>query len=60
MFIRSPLDQFEIKPLLTINNVLTLSITNYVIYVLIVVGIIYATRILLPINNNNVKLGLNR
>lgn len=60
MFIRSPLDQFEIKPLFTINNILTLSITNFVIYVLIVVGIIYATRILLPINNNNVKLGLNR
>nr|YP_003204923.1 ATP synthase subunit 6 [Millerozyma farinosa]CAY39293.1 ATP synthase, subunit 6 [Millerozyma farinosa] len=60
MFMRSPLDQFEMKPLFTMNNILTLSITNFVMYVLIVVGIIYATRILLPMNNNNVKLGLNR
>jgi len=43
----SPLDQFEIKPLLTINNVITLSITNYVIYLTLVVLIIYGYNILL-------------
>lgn len=52
----SPLDQFEIKPLLTINNILTLSITNYVIYLLLVVTLIYGLISLL----NNAKLGLNR
>lgn len=54
--IYSPLDQFEIKPLLTINNILTLSITNYVIYIGLVVGIIYGiTKIL-----NKTNLGWNR
>lgn len=52
----SPLDQFEIKPLLTINNVLTLSITNYVIYLIIVALIIY--NYINVINKAN--LGLNR
>lgn len=37
----SPLDQFEIKPLLTINNIITLSLHYYVIYLIIVVAIIY-------------------
>nr|YP_002122400.1 ATP synthase subunit 6 [Candida neerlandica]ABX89449.1 ATP synthase subunit 6 [Candida neerlandica] len=36
----SPLDQFEIKPLLMINNYLTLSITNYSLYIIIVVLLI--------------------
>lgn len=52
----SPLDQFEIKPLLTINNILTLSLTNYVIYLILVVTLIYGLTGLL----NNTKLGLNR
>lgn len=52
----SPLDQFEIKPLLTINNILTLSITNYVIYLILVVALIYGMTGIL----NNAKLGLNR
>lgn len=52
----SPLDQFEIKPLLTINNILALSITNYVIYLILIVVLIYGMTGLL----NNAKLGLNR
>ena len=44
----SPLDQFEIKPLLTINNVITLSITNYVIYLTLVALIIYGYNIYTP------------
>ncbi len=52
----SPLDQFEIKPLLTINNILTLSLTNYVIYLILVVVLIYGMIGFL----NNAKLGLNR
>jgi len=52
----SPLDQFEIKPLLTINNILTLSLTNYVIYLILVVTLIYGMTGIL----NNAKLGLNR
>ena len=52
----SPLDQFEIKPLLTINNILTLSLTNYVIYLIIVVLIIYNIINIL----NKVSLGWNR
>lgn len=52
----SPLDQFEIKPLFTINNVITLSITNYVIYLTIVVLIIYGYNVLL----NKSFLGWNR
>jgi hypothetical protein len=43
----SPLEQFEIKPLLTVNNILTLSITNYVIYLIIVVALIYSVIFLL-------------
>ncbi len=43
----SPLEQFEIKPLLTVNNILTLSITNYVIYLIIVVTLIYSVIFLL-------------
>lgn len=52
----SPLDQFEIKPLFTINNILTLSLTNYVIYLILVVVLIYGMISFL----NNAKLGLNR
>nr|YP_008474853.1 ATP synthase F0 subunit 6 [Candida buenavistaensis]AGS44069.1 ATP synthase F0 subunit 6 [Candida buenavistaensis] len=37
----SPLDQFEIKPLLVINNYLTLALTNYALYLIIVISIIY-------------------
>uniref|UniRef100_S5TNV1 ATP synthase subunit a n=1 Tax=[Candida] sake TaxID=39397 RepID=S5TNV1_9ASCO len=52
----SPLDQFEIKPLLTINNIITLSLTNYVIYLIIVVAIIYGYISIITKAN----LGLNR
>lgn len=52
----SPLDQFEIKPLLTINNIITFSISNFVIYSLIVAFIIYGFNILL----NKTYLGWNR
>ena len=52
----SPLDQFEIKPLLTINNILTLSLTNYVIYLIIVVSLIYGISFLL----NRCYLGWTR
>lgn len=52
----SPLDQFEIRPLLTINNILTLSLTNYVIYLIIVVSLIYSVIYLL----NKSYLGWNR
>lgn len=41
IMILSPLDQFEIKPLLSINNNITLSISNYLLYIVIVVGLIY-------------------
>nr|YP_003433767.1 Atp6p [Candida viswanathii]ABP03927.1 Atp6p [Candida viswanathii] len=37
----SPLDQFNIKPLLLINNYLTFSITNYTLYLIIVSLIIW-------------------
>ena len=56
MFILSPLDQFEIKPLLTINNVLALGITNYVVYLIIVVAIITGIISIL----NRTYLGFNR
>ncbi|CUM68652.1 uncharacterized protein PRCAT00006383001 [Priceomyces carsonii] len=49
----SPLDQFEIKPLITINNIITLSLTNYVIYLILVATIILSVLRLL----NNTKLG---
>lgn len=52
----SPLDQFEIKPLFTINNILTLSISNYAIYLALVVSIIYGYNVLL----NKSFLGWNR
>lgn len=52
----SPLDQFEIKPLITINNILTLSLTNYVIYLIIVVTLIFSIIFLL----NKTFLGWNR
>lgn len=54
--IYSPLEQFEIKPLLTINNILTLSVNNYVIYVALVVTLIYSSVFLL----NRTYLGFNR
>lgn len=56
MMIISPLEQFEIKPLLTINNILTISITNYVIYLLIVGLIIYNIITIIK----GVKLGTTR
>lgn len=56
MMIFSPLDQFEIKPLLTINNMLTFSITNYVIYLALIVALIYGFTGLL----SNTKLSWNR
>nr|YP_008474846.1 ATP synthase F0 subunit 6 [Candida saraburiensis]AGS44053.1 ATP synthase F0 subunit 6 [Candida saraburiensis] len=40
----SPLDQFDIKPLLLINNYLTFSLTNYTLY-LIIVSLIIITYI---------------
>lgn len=52
----SPLDQFEIKPLFTINNILTLSISNYSIYLALVVLIIYGYNVIL----NKSFLGWNR
>lgn len=52
----SPLDQFEIKTLFIVNNMLTLSITNYVIYIGLVVFIIYGYNIIL----NKANLGWNR
>lgn len=54
--IYSPLDQFQIKPLLVVNNLITLSLTNYVIYLILVVSLIYGIVSLL----NNTKLGWNR
>lgn len=54
--IYSPLEQFEIKPLLTVNNILTLSINNYVIYLALVVTIVYSSVFLL----NRTYLGFNR
>lgn len=35
----SPLDQFEIKPLLLVNNYLTLSLTNFTLYLIIVASL---------------------
>lgn len=56
LMIFSPLDQFEIKPLFTINNNITLSISNYIIYIAIVVGLIYSIVNILK----NTSLGWNR
>ena len=52
----SPLDQFELKPLLTLNNSITWSLTNYSLYLVIVALIIgmYGTII------RTDKLGSNR
>nr|YP_009922217.1 Atp6 [Metschnikowia shivogae]QMS50800.1 Atp6 [Metschnikowia shivogae]QMS50814.1 Atp6 [Metschnikowia shivogae] len=52
----SPLDQFEIKPLLTMNNIMTLSMSNYVMFLFMVAFIIYGFNILL----NKSYLGWNR
>jgi len=54
--IYSPLEQFEIKPLLIINGNITYSLTNYVIYVILVIAFIYGYYILIQ----NVKLGWTR
>ena len=52
----SPLDQFEIKPLLLINHLYALSISNYLIYLGLVISIIYFyTNFII-----NTKLSLNR
>uniref|UniRef100_E3VW14 ATP synthase subunit a n=1 Tax=[Candida] alai TaxID=434040 RepID=E3VW14_9ASCO len=56
MYIFSPLEQFEIKPLIIINNNLTLSITNYTIYLLIISFIIYNWINII----SNIKLSSNR
>nr|YP_009922203.1 Atp6 [Metschnikowia aberdeeniae]QMS50772.1 Atp6 [Metschnikowia aberdeeniae]QMS50782.1 Atp6 [Metschnikowia aberdeeniae] len=52
----SPLDQFEIKPLLTMNNIITLSMSNYVMFLFMVAFMIYGFNILL----NKSYLGWNR
>nr|YP_009919753.1 Atp6 [Metschnikowia hawaiiensis]QMQ98378.1 Atp6 [Metschnikowia hawaiiensis]QMQ98392.1 Atp6 [Metschnikowia hawaiiensis] len=52
----SPLDQFEIKPLLTINNMMTLSMSNYMMYLIMVSLIMYGYNIML----NKTYLGWNR
>nr|YP_008578730.1 ATP synthase F0 subunit 6 [Candida prachuapensis]AGW07373.1 ATP synthase F0 subunit 6 [Candida prachuapensis] len=36
----SPLDQFEIKPLLMVNNYTTLAMTNYTVYLLVVAAML--------------------
>ncbi|CAH2356104.1 ATP synthase subunit a (mitochondrion) [[Candida] railenensis] len=54
--IYSPLEQFEIKPLLMINGNMTYSLTNYVIYVMLVMSFIYGYYLL----TQNVKLGWTR
>nr|CBM41830.1 ATP synthase subunit 6 [Millerozyma farinosa] len=52
----SPLDQFEIKPLFSMNNILTLSLTNYVMYLMMVMLMMFGYLNLMT----NAKLGLNR
>lgn len=54
--IYSPLEQFEIKPLITFNNIITLSLTNYVIYLILIALIVYGSTSLL----NNSRLGWTR
>uniref|UniRef100_A0A291F803 ATP synthase subunit a n=1 Tax=[Candida] psychrophila TaxID=45577 RepID=A0A291F803_9ASCO len=54
--IYSPTEQFEIKPLLTVNNMLTLSMNNYVMYLALVVTLMYSSVFLL----NKTYLGFNR
>nr|YP_009935160.1 Atp6 [Metschnikowia drosophilae]QNS23016.1 Atp6 [Metschnikowia drosophilae] len=52
----SPLDQFEMKPLLTMNNMMTLSMSNYVMYLSMVLMMMYMYKMLL----NKSLLGWNR
>nr|YP_008475241.1 ATP synthase F0 subunit 6 [Candida blackwelliae]AGS44558.1 ATP synthase F0 subunit 6 [Candida blackwelliae] len=52
----SPLDQFEIKPLLILNNSYILSLSNYTIYFILVILIIYGYTIIFKNN----KLSSNR
>nr|YP_009915645.1 Atp6 [Metschnikowia kamakouana]QMS50957.1 Atp6 [Metschnikowia kamakouana] len=52
----SPLDQFEIKPLLTMNNMMTLSMSNYMMYLIMVGLIMYGYNVML----NKTYLGFNR
>nr|YP_009918635.1 Atp6 [Metschnikowia hamakuensis]YP_009918647.1 Atp6 [Metschnikowia hamakuensis]QMJ95650.1 Atp6 [Metschnikowia hamakuensis]QMJ95662.1 Atp6 [Metschnikowia hamakuensis] len=52
----SPLDQFEIKPLLTMNNMMTLSMSNYIMYLIMVSLMMYGYNIML----NKTYLGWNR
>lgn len=52
----SPLDQFEIKPLLMVNNILTLALTNYTLYLIIVVSIIFGYTSII----SNGRLGSTR
>lgn len=54
--IYSPLEQFELKPLLIINGNITFSITNYVIYLILVISFIYGYLAL----TKGVKLGWTR
>lgn len=57
MFINSPLDQFEIKPLFFFeNNVISIYISNFMIYLLLVLTIIFIYQTLLSTE----KLKLNR
>nr|QNS23207.1 Atp6 [Metschnikowia sp. 04-226.1]QNS23219.1 Atp6 [Metschnikowia sp. 04-226.1] len=52
----SPLDQFEIKPLLTMNNMMTLSMSNYMMYLMMVGLMMYGYNVML----NKTYLGFNR
>nr|QMS50980.1 Atp6 [Metschnikowia kamakouana] len=52
----SPLDQFEIKPLLTMNNMMTLSMSNYMMYLIMVGLMMYGYNVML----NKTYLGWNR
>lgn len=57
MFINSPLDQFEIKHIYILDNsLLTVNLTNYVIYLIIIYILITSYRQLL----NKVKLSMTR
>lgn len=57
--IYSPLEQFQLKSLLTINNIITLSISNYLIYVGLVTIIIYFYKYLIKTNLNSSRWGLS-
>lgn len=52
----SPLDQFEIKPLIMVNNILSLALTNYTLYLIIVVSIIFGYTTII----RNGRLGSTR